>query len=63
MAANVEDDEFYTWSVMLKIPRHDELTLSSISGSMLASGVDGDITTVLSDVFAVDEAPDVPVRL
>lgn len=30
---------------------------------MFASGVDGDTTTVLSDMFALDEAPEVPTRL
>lgn len=37
--------------------------LSSTSGSMLASGVEGETTAVLSDVFALDDAPEVLTRL
>lgn len=36
---------------------------SSSSGSMLASGVDGETTAVLSDVLAVDDAPEMLVLL
>jgi hypothetical protein len=50
--------EFDT-AVSIGVVKAEYMCLSSTSGSILASGVDGDTTAVFSDVFALDDPPDV----